>query len=144
MEQMLLSKRDATIRSTDEQVSVLLELYDSEDRARLLHLSADFVRPRVDELKGLRAYLRSRLAEKDLLPKKQDSETVSWDFLVDRIQGMLEQQPASIPLAEEHKLLELLDEMLKLNIAADENVQEGRAATNAAIHKLHQVERTTP
>lgn len=144
MEQMLLSKRDATIRSTDEQVSVLLELYDSEDRARLLDLSADFVRPRVDELKELRADLRSRLAEKDLLPKKQDSETVSWDFLVDKIQGMLEQQPASIPLAEEHKLLELLDEMLQLNNTTDANVQKGRAATNAAIRRLQQGECTTP
>jgi DNA-binding response OmpR family regulator len=144
VEQMLLSKRDATIRSTDEQVSVLLELYDSEDRARLLDLSAEYVMARVDELRQLRADLRARLREKHLLPKKQDSETVSWDFLVDKIQGMLEEQPASIPLAEERKLLDLLDEILQLNNMTDVNVQKGRAATDAAIRKLHQGEGVMP
>lgn len=136
MNDIILSADDALLRGADEQVGVLLMYYDEPFQVDQQQLDQDFVKRRCHSLEALREALRAELASRDILPKQQDSDVSAWQFFVDRLRGVLRDEPLAVPLEEERKLLELCDQLMESGLPGHEHVREGRSATLAAMDSL--------
>ena len=145
---VLLSEEEALLRSAEEQVSVLRAFYDDPRQVEQRQLDAAFVERRRESLKSLRDVLRTALAARNLLPKQQDSEVSAWRFLVERTQGLLQDEPLAVPLAEERKLLELFTALTKSGgdlsdvLRNSDVLQKGQAGARDAVDQLESRERS--
>jgi hypothetical protein len=135
MNGVILSPQDALLRSTDEQVGVLLDFYDDPQQVDQRLLDPAFVERRRQSLTTLREALRAQLARRELLPKQQDDDVSAWHFLVDRLHGLLRDEPLAVPLEEERRLFDLCDELLKLD-GSSADLRKGRSATRQAMQSL--------
>lgn len=138
MSEIVLSEQDARLRSADEQVSVLLAFYDNPFQVEQRQLDAGFVRRRRKSLEALSQALRSELATRDILPKQQDPEVSAWQFFVDRAGGLLRDEPHAVPLAEERKLLELGEQLVRDDSLGDAAIRQGVSETRWAIRELEE------
>ncbi len=136
MNDIVLSADDALLRSTDEQVGVLLMYYGDVFKLEQPQLDPEFVKRRRLSLEELREALRTELAARDILPKEQDSDVSAWQFFVDRVRGLLHDEPLAVPLEEERKLLELCDKLMACGLPDHALVREGRSATLEAMRSL--------
>ncbi len=136
MNDIILSADDALLRSTDEQVGVLLMYYDDPYKVEQQQLEPAFLTERRSSLEVLRVALRAELAARKILPKQQDSDVSAWQFFVDRMRGVLRDEPLAVPLEEERKLLELCDELIESGLQDQAPVLDGRSATLAALRSL--------
>lgn len=134
MNDVILSADDALLRTTDEQVGVLLSYY--EHGGEEPELKPGFVMRRRKSLEALRDTLRAGLAARDILPKQQDSDVSAWQFFVDRFRGVLHDEPLAVPIEEEKKLLELCEELLQHDLPERDAIAGGRDATLDAIEAL--------
>jgi hypothetical protein len=134
MNDVILSADDALLRTTDEQVGVLLSYYEHSGEEP--DLKPAFVMRRQRSLAALRDALRAGLSSRDILPKQQDSDVSAWQFFVDRFRGVLHDEPLAVPLEEEKKLLDLCNELLEYDVPNREAVAAGRDATLEAIEAL--------
>jgi hypothetical protein len=134
MNDVILSADDALLRTTDEQVGVLLSYY--EHGGEEPELKPGFVMRRCKSLQAFREVLRAGLSSRDILPKQQDSDVSAWQFFVDRFRGALHDEPLAVPLEEEKKLLDLCDELLEYDVPDREALAAGRDATLEAIEAL--------
>ncbi len=117
MRKLVLTPRESAIRETDEQVGVLIVLYEEKDLADSVGLDSDFIRERLASLRSLRTHLRRALASHDLLPTAAEPETRELSFLLDRLRGLVTERRFELPLAEEEKLLDLCDRLRELDPA---------------------------
>ena len=136
MNHLVLSEEEAELRAADEQLGVLLSFYEDPYRSELLRLDPGFVAERREALAELRQALRAELAARDILPKQQDDDVSAWQFLVDRVQGLLRDEPLAVPLEEERKLLALCDRLLERGDYRSEALRQGEARTREAVETL--------
>lgn len=138
MSDFVLSEEDALLRGTEEQVGVLLGFYEDPFQIEQRQLDPDFVDRRRKSLEALQAALRAELAARDILPKQQDAEVSAWQFFVDRVRGLLRDEPLAVPLAEERKLLALCDKLAESGRLTDGAVRRGITDTRKAVARLEQ------
>lgn len=132
----ILTQEEALQRAAEEQAGVVLEIYKDEVWQNRADLDNTFVEARISSLTELRDALRSELEAQQLLPKEQDPEVSRWHFFVDRVRGMLENQPLAIPLEEEKRLLHLCNELLRSNAGDDSEIRQYRDELVRATERL--------
>lgn len=136
MNDFVLSEEDALLRSTEEQVGVLLGFYEDPFQVEQRQLDPEFVNRRRHSLEELQLALRATLAARDILPKQQDTEVSAWQFFVDRVRGLLRDEPLAVPLAEERKLLALCDSLADGGGIEPAAVRQGIADAQEAVAHL--------
>lgn len=109
MDKILLEPAAAAVRAAEKQAAVLQELYQSEDAVQGMALSPTFVAARRASLSALRQTLRDELARRDLLPGTPNPEAVDLACLIERLRGLVKDEPREVAIAEESKLLEQCD-----------------------------------
>jgi hypothetical protein len=132
----VLSEQEALVRAAEEQASVVLDLYSDESWQAAANLEASFIEARVKSLTELRNALRSALNERQLLPKEQDPEVRQWHFLVDRMRGLLDDEPLAVPLEEEKRLLNLCNELLRTDGTDEPEIRKYRDELVKATERL--------
>jgi len=132
----ILSEQEALVRAAEEQASVVLDLYSDESWQAAANLEASFIEARVKSLTELRNALRSALNERQLLPKEQDPEVRQWHFLVDRMRGLLDDEPLAVPLEEEKRLLNLCNELLRTDGTDEPEIRKYRDELVKATERL--------
>jgi hypothetical protein len=132
----ILSEQEALLRAAEEQASVVLDIYSDESWQAGDSLEASFIEARVESLTELRNALRSALDERQLLPKEQDPEVRQWHFLVDRMRGLLEDEPLAVPLEEERRLLNLCNELLRTDGTDEPEIRKYRDELVEATERL--------
>lgn len=136
MNDFVLSEEDALLRSTEEQVGVLLGFYEDPFQVEQRQLDPEFVDRRRKSLEELQLALRGKLAARDILPKQQDAEVSAWQFFVDRVRGLLRDEPLAVPLAEERKLLALCDSLAAQGGIETAAVRQGITEIRQAVARL--------
>lgn len=132
----ILTQEEALLRAAEEQAGVVLDVYRDEHWRQSAGLDSSFVEARISSLSDLREALQSELAAEQLLPKEQDPEVSRWHFLVDRVRGLLENEPLAVPLEEEKRLLHLCNELLRTNGSDDSKIRQYRDELVRATKQL--------
>lgn len=106
MDKVFLSPREAAIRETEKQLAAMQIMYTNEDLVDKMGLDSSFVASRLRSLEQMQEVLNDALTQSNMLPTAANLETAEAAFVVERLRGLLKNEPCEVAICEESKLVD--------------------------------------